>query len=86
MTDLCGALVGVGGTDDTEDEELAEIFDSAHKISGFKYITNTGGSQICFDDDIPEIQDFKSRSPSQPFLFNKIYHSRLHEIDTIKIG
>ncbi|KAH0858791.1 hypothetical protein HID58_087052, partial [Brassica napus] len=30
---LCGALVGVGGTDDTEDEELAEIFDSAHKIS-----------------------------------------------------
>ena len=33
MTDLCGALVGVGGIDDTEDEELAEIFDSAHKIS-----------------------------------------------------
>ncbi|KAH0866914.1 hypothetical protein HID58_073936 [Brassica napus] len=130
MTYLCEELVGVGGIEYIEDEELAEIFGSTHKIQfylvnigfvrlrfewdedmfnilttmrnwlnvviftnlicvtllgGFKYIANTEGSQISFDDDIPEIQDFKSRSPSQPFLFNKIYNSRLHEIYTVKI-
>ncbi|CAF1748018.1 unnamed protein product, partial [Brassica oleracea var. botrytis] len=40
---------------------------------GFKYITNTGGSQICFDDDIPEIQDFKSRFPRPHFKVLWVY-------------
>ncbi|KAF2533392.1 hypothetical protein F2Q70_00029616 [Brassica cretica] len=35
--------------------------------SGFKFITNTEVSQILFDEDIPEIQEFKKRIPKSCF-------------------
>ncbi|KAL0655472.1 hypothetical protein Bca4012_076056 [Brassica carinata] len=50
MHNLCGALVCVGEIEDIEDDEAG---------GGFKFITNTEVSQILFDEDIPEIQEFK---------------------------